>query len=87
MDWKPSLIWRHTWPHRGPDYAAYDGERPVGRVYRMEGGPQGDRWYWSMHAHGPDVTPGYGRSGYEDEARGAARRVEEVWQSVKPAGH
>ena len=45
MDSKPSLIWRHTWDHRGPDYAAYDGERAVGRVYKMSGGPQGDRWY------------------------------------------
>ena len=42
------FTWSRTWPDREQDYVAADGERRIGRVYRLAG--VDDRWKWGMTA-------------------------------------
>ena len=42
------FTWSRTWPDREQDYVAADGERRIGRVYRLAG--FAERWKWNMTA-------------------------------------
>lgn len=33
------------------DYAVLDGEEVIGRIYKIDGGPQDDQWKWSLNHH------------------------------------
>ncbi len=75
------MTWRRTWPDddRNPDDFHVAG-LPRGdylRIYRVEGGPQGDRWRWA-------VSRGYRNAGtsYEDTAREAAHAAETAYEAA-----
>ena len=42
------FAWSRTWADREQDFAAADGERRVGRVYRLAS--MTERWHWRMSA-------------------------------------
>jgi len=44
-----TLRWKRTWEDTSHDFAAYDGDLHVGRVYRLMGGPSDSRWRWAMY--------------------------------------
>jgi hypothetical protein len=46
LDVTNTLTWRRTWEDKPLDFAAYDGERRVGRIYQLVGGPYANRWFW-----------------------------------------
>ena len=72
------MTWRRTWPDQPDDYAVPG--LPKGtylRIYKVEGGPQGDRWRWS-------VSRGRRTAGtsYEDTAREAAHAAEAAYEAA-----
>jgi hypothetical protein len=76
------LHWRETWPDRDADYVAdadgYSGG--VGRIYRHDAGPQQGMWFWSLTAHGPEISRAADKlHGVEQSPRAAARMVEGAW--------
>ncbi|MER9628918.1 hypothetical protein [Mesorhizobium sp. M0296] len=71
------LRWKRTWDDRPDDFSAFAEEQGVGRIYKMAGGPQGHRWYWTMNAMIGHT--GFSHAGFEDTPREAAREVEEIW--------
>lgn len=76
------LRWRQTWSDHDADYVAnadgYNGG--VGRIYLYDSGPQKGMWFWSMTAHGFEISRNIGNlSGAERSARAAARMVEDAW--------
>jgi hypothetical protein len=63
------LRWQRTWEDRSYDFAAFDGELRVGRIYRHEGGPSGNKWWWSMTAKiGNRIGTDSGTSDDRDDA-------------------
>lgn len=77
------LKWHHTWPDKDSDFVAkapgYDG--PVARIYEtLKAGSLEMHWFWSMTAHGPEISHNAGdTSGYEATPREAAKRAEDAW--------
>jgi hypothetical protein len=76
------LRWRQTWPDRDADYVAdadgYTGG--VGRIYRHQHGPQQGMWFWSLTAHGPEISRAADKlHGVERSPRAAAHMVEDAW--------
>ena len=46
--------WRRTCSDEKPfDYSAKDGNVGIGRIYKVNGGPEHDRWHWAIHAFLP----------------------------------
>ena len=45
-----AATWRRTWPDCPHDFSASDGDLPIGRVFRIEGGPVDGKWRWTMTA-------------------------------------
>jgi len=59
---QPQITRRFTWPDDppGPDCAALDGEKAVGRVYQGPHGPQKGLWLWTMTVSPPGPrVPGW----------------------------
>jgi hypothetical protein len=82
-NYQPKYKWRETWPGEGhQDFAAWDGETPVGRIRLEESGPMNGRWHWSGNG-GPNVkrrlTP---NTGYVATAREASRMVEDYYDRL-----
>lgn len=67
------LKWRLTWPDRDHDFAGYDGETRVCRIYRTMPPSLGERWWW-----GAGQTRNLG-TGYADSAREAALAAETAY--------
>jgi hypothetical protein len=65
-----------------PDYTALDGATVVGRVYRIDGGPEQGLWFWSMTAHRPGPRPQILTSGKEARRGDAGRRVVEAYERL-----
>lgn len=65
-----ALTWRRTWEDVPRDFAAYDGERQVGRIYKRAGGSLNPAsWYWVVNLF--DAPVYWSRSGVtatKDEA-------------------
>jgi hypothetical protein len=69
------------------DYDVVDGERDVGRIYRVNDFPGRESWFWGVSF---DLTKNksYGYSASLDEAKAAFRAEYEAWKGTKgsPAG-
>ena len=79
------LKWRQTWADKENDFTAeaptYQGT--VGRIYLHEAGPQQGQWFWSMVAHGSEVSRNVGiLSGFQPSPRRAAKEVEDSWAAA-----
>lgn len=71
------ILWREVpadWPERLPSYRAFDGETPVGVVFRSVGAPDG-LWEWSGWWAGP------GNKGYSYSRRGAMVEMDRALES------
>jgi hypothetical protein len=53
LKWQRTVIGGRTAPY---DFAAYDGEIGVGRIYRTGTVHSGLRWFWAMNGWGPGIT-------------------------------
>lgn len=76
------LKWRQTWPDKEADYTAladgYGGN--VGRIYLHDSGPLQGHWFWSLTAHGPQISRNLDKlHGEAPSARAAAHMVEDAW--------
>ena len=80
--WKVTLLDENDTPHE--DYCGFDGDVCIGRIQKQSHDQMNDKWMWNLH--GPKlritVSP---HSGYEQEAREAARRVEERYHDLMRA--
>ena len=75
------FTWSRTWPDREQDYVAADGERRIGRVYRLAG--VAERWKWNMTASiGNRLGSTGGIAGTRDEACDAVERQYEVMKAA-----
>src|SRR3712207_5047397 len=60
------------------DFACYDGERCIGRVYQVRPGFADEgRWFWTMTATAPPGAPLFPTNGHEDTRGAAGRKVVE----------
>ena len=77
LTWSRTVIGKHTKPY---DFAARDGDEPVGRIYRhtTHGGPA--NWFWAMQASGPGINRhGIQCQGLVETKAEAVRLVEETY--------
>ena len=75
------FAWSRTWADREQDFVAVDGERQIGRVYRLPG--VDERWKWSMTASiGNRLGSTAGSEATRDEACDA---VERAYEELKAA--
>lgn len=84
-EYRPHYKWRLTWPgERDDDFAGYDGEQYIGRIYRTDWEPIRGRWKWNGNYppafRGVVPSP---NSGFVRSAREASQRVEEYWDKLK----
>ena len=59
ISWRPQHD-VHKERRPGPDFLAFDGNRVIGRIFRIGHGEGGGRWYWTIMATGtcaPVVPP------------------------------
>ena len=70
--------WQCTWPDRSHDFSAKDGDLPIGRVYRMTGGPGDKKWRWTMTAALGNRLGADG--GVADNRKEACRLVEQSYR-------
>jgi hypothetical protein len=76
-----ALTWSRTWPDRPHDFSAKDGEIPIGRVYRLTGGPADRSWRWTMTAYLDDGRQG-SASGVVASRDEACKAVEEAYRRM-----
>ena len=75
------FTWSLTWPDREQDFVAADGERQIGRVYRLPG--VDERWKWNMTAAIDNRLGSTGDvAGTRDEACDAVERQYEVMKAA-----
>lgn len=82
-EYKPRYRWRATAPETVNQFSGYDQGMCFGRIYVMQGGVSDGQWWWTMNH--PDLSPDFyiGKSGLEETAREASRRVEEMYDKAK----
>jgi hypothetical protein len=75
------LRWRKTWDDKEKDFVAdAPGYESCCRIYEaLKPRGEGVEWFWSMTAHGYEISRAGKTSGYEETARRAARAAEEAW--------
>lgn len=75
------LNWRHTWPDRPDDYVCKAPEHrgSVGRIVKIDGGPQSGRWQWAYQAMLDGVRREGELNGVADTPRQAAAKIEDRW--------
>lgn len=83
--YRPRYQWRLTWPvERDDDFAGYDGEQYIGRIYQTHHDPIKGKWNWNAsYPKGFRGTPPLPIGGFVDTAREASRKVEEYWDDAK----
>lgn len=91
MDWQKKYRWRRTWgdergidgkPHE--DYAGYDGEENIGRIFYENAGPTKGLWRWAGgRPQGFKEQPIMPNAGYCKTAAEAAKTVENYWDGMK----
>jgi hypothetical protein len=64
------------WQHE--DYDVFDGDRDVGRIYRLDDRPDSG-WFWGVSFQ-LTGRKSYGRAESLEEAKAAFRAEYEVWQ-------
>ena len=77
-----ALRLRHTsdqhpdarWPRDGADYVVMSGEVAVGRIMRLQDGPQDGNWMWSVTGLVHNDGPLHGRGHVAERCAGHVRR-------------
>jgi hypothetical protein len=72
-----------SWPQDGADYVVMSGEVAVGRIMRLQDGPQDGNWMWSVtglvHSDGPlhgvATSPSDAQATFADAWRGWLARA------------
>jgi hypothetical protein len=59
----------------GPDFTAFDGEEPIGRVYQIGEGPDRGLWSWALAALQTGSTSMHPTSGRATERAKAGRSL------------
>lgn len=72
------ITWSHTWPERGPDFTASEGDRQAGRIYRHH---DKVRWLWAAY-----LWNGTGQSGIAPDKQAAADAVREITETMARDG-
>ena len=76
--------WRRTWGDEKPfDYSAKDGNVNIGRVYKVNGGPEHDQWHWAMHAFLPLPAEGPKKGAIQGSDDGTADTRDEACRQVE----
>lgn len=68
---------------RHEDYAGYDGEENIGRIYLDRQTLKAGQWFWAGQHPKGTVRPIMPHSGWLPTAADAARQVEEYWDKMK----
>lgn len=72
--------WRHSWREKdGKDFTAFDGERQIGRIFRIK--ELDGRWYWLIATEGPHHL-NWPTAGHEETDYLASRRLEMVYENI-----
>ena len=66
----------------GPDFTAFDGEKPIGRVHQVEHGPDRGIWFWTMTAQDGGAPPAHPTSGRSAERAKAGRSVIQAYRRM-----
>ena len=75
------FAWSRTWPDRLHDFIAADGERQIGRVYKLPSIEE--QWKWAMTA---SIGNRLGsKAGIEDTRDEACDAVEIAYEQMKAA--
>jgi hypothetical protein len=61
------------------DYTVYTGGCDVGRIYKMRGGPDHLRWFWSFARHGPMTRSD--RVATLEEAKAQFQKTWDAWKA------
>ncbi|TNC14942.1 hypothetical protein FF100_05040 [Methylobacterium terricola] len=74
-DPQPSpIVWRHTWPERGPDFVASIAGGRIGRIHKTHPDAIAHReWVWSLAYRPRSRIPMQGRVHTKQEAADAIR--------------
>ena len=87
MTWQKKYHWTRTWgdetglnrkPHE--DYAGWDGEAQIGRIYLDQQTLKAGRWRWALQ-YPKGGKPYLPNNGWETTAGEAAKVVEECWDA------
>jgi hypothetical protein len=62
-----------------PDYTVHSGQWDVGRIYRIRGGPDHLRWFWSLTVNGPITRAAHVAT--LDEAKAQFQNSWEAWKA------
>jgi hypothetical protein len=75
---------------RGPDFTAFDGANPIGRVQQVEQGPDRGLWIWTVTVVEPGRVPPHPLSGRAAERAKAGRALVQAYRKLlahpSPAG-
>ena len=74
------FTWSRTWADRPHDFVAADGDRQIGRVYRIAG--VDERWKWSMTAA---IGSRLGSTDIEATRDAACDAVESAYEAMRAA--
>jgi uncharacterized protein (DUF736 family) len=62
-----------------PDYTVHSGQWDVGRIYRIRGGPDHLRWFWSLTVNGPMMRAAHVAT--LDEAKAQFQNSWDAWKA------
>jgi hypothetical protein len=83
LTWSRTVIGKQTKPY---DFAARDGDEPVGRIYRHDTHGGQPNWFWAMNASGPGINRhGILCNGLVETKAEAVRLVEETYERCQAA--
>ena len=61
------------------DYTIYSGGWDIGRIYKLRGGPEHLRWFWSFPLQGPMTRSD--RAATLEEAKAQFQKSWEAWKA------
>lgn len=80
---RPKGKWRHSWPERkGDDFVGFDGNRRMGRVFKIDLPQFNERWFWLLSLEGTERL-NWPIAGYEASANSAACRLERIYFAIE----